>query len=381
MRGHVTKPKGRSRWYIVVDVGTDPETGKRRQKWHGSWATEREAEAALPDILGSLNDGSYVEPDRVSVRDFLLDEWLPAVRTTLRPSTLKLYETLATAYVVPRIGNVKLQKLSPAQLNRLYAELLESGARDGKPLGAETTRKVHRLMHRALRDAVRWGRVTRNVAASADPPRAPRPEIKAWSVDDVRAFLARSSEDRLAALWTLLLTTGLRRAEALGLSWSDVDLDAGRLTVRQSLAYVGTQAVLSETKTARSRRLVVLAPVAVAALRGHRATQAEERLAVGTGWCDTGLVFTNVDGSALKPATVSRRFDELLKVAGVPRITLHGTRHTWATLALLEGIPAKIVAEVLGHSSTQVTLDVYSHVTPGMQADATGRVAGLFGAR
>ena len=196
----------------------------------------------------------------------------------------------------------------------------------------------------------------------------------------MRAFLARSSEDRLAALWTLLLTTGLRRAEALGLSRSDVDLDAGRLTVRQSLAYVGTQAVLSETKTARSRRLVVLAPVAVAALRGHRATHAEERLAVGTRWCDTGLVFTNVDGSALKPATVSRRFDELLKVAGVPRITLHGTRHTWATLALLEGIPAKIVAEVLGHSSTQVTLDVYSHVTPGMQADATGRVAGLFGA-
>jgi integrase len=176
----------------------------------------------------------------------------------------------------------------------------------------------------------------------------------------------------------LLLTTGLRRGETLGLAWADVDLDAGRLTVRQTLAYVGTKAVLSETKTARSRRLVALAPVTVAALKAHRAGQAEERLAIGGGYRETGLVFAHVDGSALNPATVSRVFDRLVTEAKVPRITLHGTRHTWATLALLEGIPAKVVAEVLGHSSTQVTLDVYSHFDAGMQADATSRVANLF---
>jgi len=137
--------------------------------------------------------------------------------------------------------------------------------------------------------------------------------------------------------------------------------------------------VLSETKTARSRRLVTLAPVTVAALKAHRARQNEERLQLGSGWRESGLVFTNVDGSPTNPATVSRIFDRLVVEAGVPRITLHGTRHTWATLALLEGIPSKIVAEVLGHSSTRVTEDVYQHVTPGMQADATSRVAGLFG--
>jgi integrase len=180
-------------------------------------------------------------------------------------------------------------------------------------------------------------------------------------------------------LWTLLLTTGLRRGEALGLAWSDVDLDAGRITVRQTLAYVGTKAVLTETKTASSRRLIALPPVTVVALRAHRARQAQDRLGVGSGWRDTGLVFTHVDGSALNPATVSRVFDRLVGEAGVPRITLHGTRHTWATLALLEGIPSKVVAEVLGHSSTRVTEDVYQHVTPGMQADATARVAQLFG--
>jgi integrase len=161
-----------------------------------------------------------------------------------------------------------------------------------------------------------------------------------------------------------------------------VDLDAGRLTVRQTLAYVRTAAVLTETKTARSRRLVALAPVTVAALRAHRARQAKNRLAVGSGYWDTGLVFTHGDGSALKPATISRVFDRLVKEAKVPKITLHGCRHTWATLALLEGIPSKIVADVLGHSSTRVTEDVYQHVTPGMQADATSRVAALIaGAR
>ena len=149
--------------------------------------------------------------------------------------------------------------------------------------------------------------------------------------------------------------------------------------MRQTLAYVGSQAVLSETKTARSRRLVVLAPVTVASLRAQRARQARDRLAVGASYRDSGLLFTHPDGSPLKPATVSRIFDRLVKEAKVPRITLHGTRHTWATLALLEGIPAKVVAEVLGHSSTQVTLDVYSHVDAGMQADATSRVANLFG--
>jgi integrase len=155
----------------------------------------------------------------------------------------------------------------------------------------------------------------------------------------VRKILAYTSDDPLAALWVLLLTSGLRRAEALRLAWSDVDLDAGRINVRQTLASVGTEAVLSEPKTAKSRRLVVLARVTVVALRSHRARQAEELLAVGVGYSDGGLVFTHVEGSPLNPANV--------------------------------------VAEVLGHSSTQVTLDVYSHVTPSMQSDATSRVANL----
>jgi integrase len=377
MRGHVTKPKGRNRWYVVVDAPRGPDGRRRRQKWHGSWATKKEAEQALAKIVSGLHDGTYVEPHKATVATFIADEWMPAVRRSLKPSTLQLYRTLADAYIIPNIGNMPLAKLTPGHLNRLYAELLESGKQDGSPLGTETTRKVHRLIHRALKDAVKWNRVARNVATIADPPRAQRPKMEAWTAEQLDMFLDHASDDRLYALWFLFATTGLRRAEALGLRWSDIDLDAGRLSIRQTLAYVGTKATFSEPKTDSSRRLVDLAPPTVEAVRTHRSRQAEERLAIGPGYATFNLVFAHVDGQPLKPATISRTFDRLAKTAGVPKITLHGLRHTFATLALLDGIPAKVVAEVLGHSSTRVTEDLYQHVTPGMKADATARVAAL----
>jgi integrase len=378
MRGHVAK-KGR-RYYVVVDIGRDPATGKRRRQWHGSWTRKDDAERALTKIVRTIDEGNYVEPDRVTIESFLLEEWLPALPSMkLRPSTIELYRTLATAYVIPRIGKVPLQKLTVSRLNRLYAELLASGKRDGSPLSAVTTGKVHRLLHRALRDAVKWDRIARNPAAVAEAPRARRAEMRIWNGDEVGMFLDGAEHDRLAALWRLFATTGLRRSEALGLRWCDLNLDEtpARLSVRQTLAYVGTRAMFDEPKSKRSRRLVTLEPVTVAALRTHRARQLEERLAIGGGYRDEDLVFCGVDGAPLNPATVSRNFDTLVGEAGLPRISLHGLRHTFATLALLDGIPSKVVAEVLGHSSTTVTDDIYTHVTPGMQADATARVAAL----
>jgi integrase len=376
MRGHVTKPKGRNRWYVVVDAPPEPD-GRRRRKWHGSWATRQEAEQAMTKIVGGLHDGTYVEPRKATVASFFLDEWIPAVRRSLKPSTLRLYRTLADAYIIPTIGGVPLQKLNAGHLNRLYAELLDSGKRDGSPLGSETTRKVHRLLHRVLKDALKWNRIARNPAAIADPPRAQRPTMEAWTADQLDMFLDYASDDRLYALWFVFATTGLRRAEALGLRWSDVDLDAARISIRQTLAYVGTKATFSEPKTDSSRRLLELAPPTVEALRAHRSRQAEERLAIGPGYSTLALVFAHADGRPLNPSTVSRTFDRLVKGAGIPKITLHGLRHTFATLALLDGIPAKVVAEVLGHSSTRVTEDLYQHVTPGMKANATARVAAL----
>lgn len=368
-----------------------PRDGKWQVKYrdaNGRWHTRRRDDAGrsftdkadvwafIHEMESARRRGAYVDPNRATAAEYL-DEWLDAVSETLRPSTLALYRTLVNAYVRDHVGGVRLQHLDALVLNQLYAELRRSGARSGRPLGAETTAKVHRLLHRAFKDAERWGYVARNPAALATPPRAPRPEMHAWSASELARFLKHTADDRDAALWQLVATTGLRRAEVLGLGWDDVDLDAGQLSVRRTLAYVGTRPVLSAPKTARSRRLVVLPPDTVAALRAHRARQLEERLAAGVDYDDRGLAFCDPHGRPLSPATVSRRFERLAREAGLPRLTLHGLRHTFATLALRAGIPSKVVAEVLGHASARTTEDIYTHVTPGMQADATARVAGL----
>lgn len=378
MRGTITK-KGR-RYWVVVDVARDPETGRRKRQWHGSWTTRAEAEDALNDIVGRLRRGTYVAPTRLTVEEFITEKWLPAARGTLKPSTAKLYETIVYAYVIPRLGGVPLQSLSAADLNALYGELLRRGrkrADGGRGLSATSVRNVHRVVHRALRDAVRWDLIARNPAEVADPPRAGRPSMVTWSPVELRAFLEHTVEHELSALWLLLATTGLRRGEALALRWSDVDLNAGRLSVRQTLSYVGTRATFSDPKTARSRRSVPLPSETVDALRAHRSRQLEERLAFGPDYANLDLVFARADGSAYAPATVSRTFERLVAELALPHIGLHGLRHGFATMAISAGVHVKVVSEILGHTSTATTSDLYQHVVPSMAADATGRVARL----
>ncbi len=189
------------------------------------------ARAALPT-------GTYVPPSRRTLAEFV-DEWLPAVRPQVRENTWQSYGDQLRWYVLPRLGGVRLNELGPADLNRLYGELLEGGRKRGGGLSPRTVRYVHTILHRALRDAARWGWVPRNVADLADPPRVPRAEMAIWQPAQLRAFLTHVADDRLHAMWLLLATTGMRRGEVAGLAWSDVDFDDGRLTVRQQRTKVG----------------------------------------------------------------------------------------------------------------------------------------------
>lgn len=205
----------------------------------------------------------------------------------------------------------------------------------------------------------------------ADPP------PKTWSAAELRAFLGSVAEDRLYPLWLLYATTGLRRGEALGLRWSSLDLAAARLSVREARVVAGADVIASTPKTEPGRRAVALDPASVAALRAHRKRQLEERLAWGPAYADEGYVFCREDGKPLHPDDVSKRFTAAVTAIDVPRITLHGLRHTWASLALSAGVSPKVVSERLGHASVGFTLDVYSHVLPGLQEDAASTVASL----
>jgi integrase len=372
MRGHITK-RG-NKYSVVVDV-TDPLTNKRRRKWHSGFRTKREAEAGLATILDQLNRGLYVEPSRLTLAGYL-EQWLSAQEARLRPSTHESYRRVLAAHVTPTLGKVPLAKLSALALDSLYADLLRKGRCDENGgLSARTTRYVHTIVRRALADAVRKGLVARNVADLADPPsvsEARPPTMRTWTADELAAFLEHVSDDRLYAAWQLLATSGARRGEVLGVPWRDLDLDGHRWSIVQTVIESG----VSRPKGGRSRS-VALDKGTVEALRQHRRAQAAERLAWGPAYADHGLVFCREDGEPLQPRSFSRMFDRHVQQAGLPRIRLHDLRHTWATLALSAGVHPKIVSERLGHASVAITLDVYSHVSAGMQQDAADAVAAL----
>lgn len=374
MRGHIRR-RGKT-WSVVVELGRD-DRGQRKQKWHSGYRTKREAERALVEILGRLERGTYVEPTRQDLAAYLR-EWLPAVRSTVRPGTWNSYRTNMERHVIPRIGTVPLQRLGAEHLNGLYAELLESGRCDGRGgLSPRTVRYTHTILHRALRDAVRWGRLPRNVADLADAPRSKAPEMQTWHQEELKRFLDNVVTDRLYAAWLLLATTGLRRGELLGLRWQDVVLDTGRIVIRQSLMSVGGELNLSAPKTSKSRRGLSLDPTTTAVLRAHRGRQLQERLAWGPDYQDAGLVFCREDGAPVRPDSFSRRFQTLASAAGLPVIRVHDVRHTYASIALTAGTHPKVVADRLGHSTIGTTLDTYSHVVQSLEDQAAAQVAAV----
>jgi integrase len=273
MRGHVRK-RGES-WTVVYDERRD-EDRKRVQRSKGGFATRREAQAFLTDTLSRLGDGSYAAPSKTMLGEYLTGEWLPAVESTLRPTSFRHYSGAVRLYIVPSLGQVRLQALSGGHLNALYRELEQRG------LSASTRRVTHAVLHRALRDAVRWGRLVRNPADMADPPPQPRPRAKAWTAQELSHFLEQVRGDRLYALWRLAATTGMRRGELAGVTWRAVDLDGSRLSVEQQLIHGGGAMYFGPPKSARSRRTIALDPETVDALRDHRDAQLLERDFAGT---------------------------------------------------------------------------------------------------
>ncbi|MBW3604149.1 MAG: site-specific integrase [Actinobacteria bacterium] len=382
MNGRVFR-RGKT-WSYVVDVGAHGD-GRRRQRMKGGFATKRDADRALREVLRTLDTGTYVAASSLTLGGFLADEWLPAMRPpTLRATTWTEYARKVRCHVIPRLGQIPLQRLSPAHLNAFYAELITAGRVDGTGgLSPKTVREIHVIVRKALKDAVRWGRVNRNVAALADPPSqrsavaSRRRTMRTWTPAQLRRFLSEDLDERLGYAWVLAGTTGLRRSELLGLRWADVDLTAARLAVRQRLANVDGHPELSEPKSNRSGRVVDLDERTVAALRARRTQQAEHRLMCGPAWHDLDLVVTREDGLWIHPDWFSELFRRRVAALGLPKIRLHDLRHTHATLLLQAGVNAKIVSERLGHHSVAFTLDTYAHVIPGMQSDAVRRLSAL----
>lgn len=275
-------------------------------------------------------------------------------------------------HIVPHIGDRRLDRIDGSALNELYAFLLKSGRRNGRELAPNSVHRVHVVLHRAFRDAVRWGFLTKNPAANADPPKL-RPngmaEMTTWSAEELKSFLELAVYENLYPLWFVMATTGLRRGEALGLRWRDVDLERSEAAIRQTVVTHDYKTAFSEPKTAKGRRVVALDDHTVAELRRYKARQAPDT--------EDALLFCYSTGNPLSPNDVTKHFVELVEEIGLRRIRLHDLRHTHATLALQAGVHPKIVSERLGHATISFTLDVYSHAIPHLQKEAAGQVAEL----
>jgi integrase len=216
------------------------------------------AQEDLNTAIAKRQRGELAKRSKRTVRDFLEDEWLPTVETTRRPSTAANYRTNVKVHVVPLIGDIRLQALTPVQLNAFYAKLQADHRRDGQPLAPKSVRNIHAMLHKALKDALRWGLVTRNVADAVDAPNGLSPEMHAWTAEQLRAFLAHARRDRLFAAWMLFATTGMRRGEVAGLR--DLDLAAGWVAPRRPRVVVNHQVHVSDPKTVAGRRLLALDP-------------------------------------------------------------------------------------------------------------------------
>ena len=374
MRGSVMK-RGKT-WSYVLYLGRDAD-GKQRQKWVGGFPTRRLADAALVDALDRRSKGTWADAGRMTVGEYL-EEWLAGIRPTVRDKTAASYEATLHDWVLPRIGSQQLLDLNATRLRALYAELLESGRRDGKGgLSARSVQYAHRILFHALKDATESGLLSRNPASLVRAPRVPKREMTVWSAEEAREFLDSLRADRLYALWVLMITTGVRRGEALGLQWRDVDLAKGRLAIRRARVAIGYQVQEAEPKTTAGKRAVSLDSTTVRVLTEHRRRQKEERLAAGPAWMGSDQLFTNEDGSPIHPDRISKLFVQHVRECGLPTIRLHDLRHTAATLALTAGVHPKVVQERLGHANISVTLDTYSHVLEGLQEDAASKVEAL----
>lgn len=431
--GVTVYPRGR-KWSYTIYCEPDILTGKRDRMNQGGFTSEDEAWEAALRKHAERNRGRNVKPATRTVEAFFT-EWLASIKHSLKPSAFANYTTNVNAYIVPHIGKRKLQDVSVPILNALYVHLLESGRvkKDGNSrmyeywsarrtmrnglgptptelskacgtsyqaakeavcryrrgrapvvigtgLSPKSVRNVHRLLHRALSDAVAWDYLVFNAAEHAALPRARRrgratPEP--WSVEELALWLRHAQHDRFAGLWVLAATTGMRRSELLGVRRDLLDLDAGTLAIDETLISVGGRAEESDGKSDAGVRVVSLDAFTIAALRRHLTMLDEEREAFGLAYAPGGWLFVWQDGRRPHPDSVTDRFNRLVDAAGARRIRLHDVRHTYATLSLDSGVEPKILSDRVGHSNPSVTFQIYAHRSTGRDRAAADLIGAL----
>jgi integrase len=373
MKGHI-RERSPGRWAIIIDL-RDPATGKRRRKWHSFAGTKRQAQIECARLISALQGGTYLEPAKITVAAHM-ERWLEHVRSQVSPKTFERYCGVVRGNILPSLGAVLVTRLQPAQISEMYAKALGSGRRDGKGgLSPASVLYMHRVLKQALAVAVReWRLLPWNPADSIKAPKIKRKNMRALDTAETAALLEIARPYRLFMPIMLAVTCGLRRGEICALRWRNVELSgAAQLAVVGSTEQTKAGTREKGTKSGRART-VALTALAVEELRRHKMRQAEELLRVGVRQSDDTYVVAQADGEPLKPNSLTHEFVRFIAGTALPKVRFHDLRHSHATHLLASGVHPKIAQERLGHASIAVTLDLYSHVLPGMQEDAASRV-------
>ncbi|MDX0487514.1 tyrosine-type recombinase/integrase [Sinorhizobium medicae] len=374
MKGHI-RERSPGHWAIVLDVGEiDPKTGKKKRKWHSFTGTKRQAQSECARLIAEIKSGGYVEPTKQTVSEFLT-EWLTFIKPTVTPKTHERYAEICEKNLGPLIGDVTLAKLKTDKIDAAFAKALTEGHRRGGGLSPRTVHHMRRVLIKALNQAVTWDRLVKNPAAATTPPKIERTKMLAYDPDQTAILIEAFRPTRMFIPMMLAVMCGLRRGEILALRWRHVDLSANRrmLSIRESAEQTKEGVRYKEPKAGKSRT-VALSSTMLAGLKAHRARQAEEQLKIGIRPDDDSFVVAQIDGRPLKPVSLTHEWTRLLAKTSLPRIRFHDLRHTHASQMLAAGVHPKVASERLGHSTIGITLDLYSHVMPGMQADAAEQV-------
>jgi integrase len=371
MRGHL-RERSPGHWAIVFDT-RDPATGKRKRRWHSFAGSKRQAQVECARLLTEQKAGTAVDPSRMTVATFL-ERWIEHMQGQVSPRSHERYAEIARKNLMPLLGGLTLTKLQPAQISAAYARALTSGHRKGKGgLSPRTVTHLHRVLREALQQAVRWQLLIRNPADLVKPPRVERGQMQTLDAEGTVELIEAARGTNMAVPIMLGVLCGLRRGEVVALRWRHVDLDHGQLSVVASAEQTDQGVREKETKSGKARN-VALSPMIMDELRSHRLKQAEWMLQLGVRIDQDHHVITREDGRPLQPRSLTHAFVKFVQRHNLQRVRLHDLRHSHATHMLAAGVHPKIAQERLGHSSVSVTIDLYSHVLPGMQAEAVSRV-------
>jgi integrase len=371
MKGHI-RERSPGHWAIVIDI-PDPQTGKRRTKWHSFKGTKREAQIECSRLVTAITGGTYQQPNKITLREFL-PRWLDHMKAQVTPKSHERYAGIVNQNLIPVLGAVRLANLKAVQISKAYNDALAHGRRDGDGgLSPRTVVHMHRVLKQALGQAVRWELLIRNPAEGVDPPKVNNKPMQTYDIPQTVELIEAVRGTPMLIPTLLAVLCGLRRGEICALRWRNVDLVAGQLSVMESLEQTKAGLRFKLPKSGKART-VELTQTMVTELRSYQLQRAQYMLKLGEPLSGDDLVVAHADGSVVQPIYISQHWARTIRKTRLKHLRFHDLRHAHATHLLASGTHPKVASERLGHSKVGITLDLYSHVIPGMQKEAAATV-------